>query len=183
MRRLAIATTLAAAAFGAAACTQNNEAATAPPDHEIEAAQVEDQCAGPAAFMPGAVGQQPEKNAALCGDIARGQHLADLSEPSRIDWDKKCLASHRYTLGTDETGNRVPVGPDGSTSHAQDVAPCGTPKYTAEQCTRFQSALGAVDSRTPRGVVIDYRASSVLDRLGCAVPGTNRQAGLKEAQS
>lgn len=189
MRRLLTATAIAAFACGTAACATPTDRLTSSTDQErastapVEAAQVDAQCSGSRVLMPGAVGQSPLTNLAMCGDLQRGRDLGVLGQPKTITWDHRCLADSGWSVTKRPDGSDVLTGPDAAVYDPQSVAHCGTPTYTPEQCTKLQNGMGAVDATSAgRGIVLDYPSASVLNRLGCSVPTPPKQEGVAEAQ-
>lgn len=190
MKRLTIAVAIAAAAMPTTACSPTPAETEAPaqPTAAFEAAEVREAC-GRGSIIPmieGINASDPLANAALCGDVQRGQMLGVLSGPDHLEWDRACVAATGYTLTKGPDDAEVLESADPNHYAPQEVAHCATPKFTADQCTEIQNGLGAVDSGADvRGIVMGDKEAAVLHQLGCSIPPVVRpgeQAGIAESQ-
>lgn len=191
--RYMVPSVLAAAALALAACSTSEPAQEqAQPTSDLSTQQVNDQCGTMASNLspwPGDL-DKPEAihaGALMCGDLERGRDLNSLRQPESIAWNEQCLSREGYTL--DHYGDGTPklrsANPDRFTP--QDVAECGTPKFSPEQCEDIANGLGAASTGDRDGKSMSAEEAAVLNSLGCdvpeAFPSDRGQAGISEART
>lgn len=174
---------LAAAALSLGACSTSNPAQdSVQGSPELSTQQVNDQCGSIASKLspwPGDLNDPAalDNGALMCGDLQRGRDFNDLYQPDSIGWNEQCLSRHGYSLSAYADGTPKLESNDPQRFTPQDVAECGTPRFTAEQCENVSRGLGAVDTGGRKGTVMGAEEAVVLSSLGCDVPSEQAQTG------